>query len=54
VTSLKPSLRLLDGLAMVVGIMIGSGIFRTPGLIARQLGRAAGSRTLRPARNYSH
>ena len=38
-TSLKPSLRLLDGLAMVVGIMIGSGIFRTPGLIARQLGR---------------
>ena len=24
---------------MVVGIMIGSGIFRTPGLIARQLGR---------------
>ena len=24
---------------MVVGIMIGSGIFRTPGLVARQLGR---------------
>ncbi len=36
---LQRSLRLFDGLAMVVGIMIGSGIFRTPGLIARQLGR---------------
>lgn len=39
VTTLRQSLRLFDGLAMVVGIMIGSGIFRTPGLIARQLGR---------------
>ncbi|HEU5260623.1 MAG TPA: amino acid permease [Gemmatimonadales bacterium] len=28
-----------DGLAMVVGIMVGSGIFRTPGLVAAQLGR---------------
>ena len=36
---LRQSLRLFDGLAMVVGIMIGSGIFRTPGLVARQLGR---------------
>lgn len=36
---LKRSLRLFDGLAMVVGIMIGSGIFRTPGLVARELGR---------------
>ncbi len=36
---LKRSLRLFDGLAMVVGIMIGSGIFRTPGLVAQQLGR---------------
>jgi len=36
---LKRSLRLFDGLAMVIGIMIGSGIFRTPGLVARQLGR---------------
>ena len=36
---LKRSLRLFDGLAMVVGIMIGSGIFRTPGLVAHQLGR---------------
>src|SRR5438105_11453584 len=39
VTDLKRSLRLVDGLAMVVGIMVGSGIFRTPGLVAAQLGR---------------
>ena len=38
-TELKKSLRLIDGLAMVVGIMVGSGIFRTPGLVAAQLGR---------------
>ena len=36
---LRRSLRLFDGLAMVVGITIGSGIFRTPGLVAHQLGR---------------
>ena len=36
---LKRSLRLWDGLAMVVGIMVGAGIFRTPGLVAAQLGR---------------
>ncbi len=30
---------MIDGLAMVVGIMIGAGIFRTPGLVATQLGR---------------
>src|SRR5437016_4248496 len=36
---LRRSLRLFDGLAMVVGIMVGSGIFRTPGLVAGQLGR---------------
>ena len=36
---LKRSLRVYDGLAMIVGIMIGSGIFRTPGLVARELGR---------------
>lgn len=36
---LKRSLGLFDGLAMVVGIMVGSGIFRTPGLVAAQLGR---------------
>src|SRR5213595_3393208 len=40
VTDLKRSLRLFDGLAMVVGIMVGSGIFRTPGLVAAQLGRS--------------
>lgn len=28
-----------DGLAMVVGIMVGAGIFRTPGIVAAQLGR---------------
>jgi APA family basic amino acid/polyamine antiporter len=36
---LKRSLRVRDGLAMVVGIMVGSGIFRTPGPVAAQLGR---------------
>jgi APA family basic amino acid/polyamine antiporter len=30
---------LFDGLAMVVGVVVGAGIFRTPGLIAAQLGR---------------
>src|SRR5438093_1314538 len=39
-TDLKRSLRLFDGLAMVVGIMVGSGIFRTPGLVAARLGRS--------------
>ena len=39
VTDLKRSLRLVDGLAMVVGMTIGSGIFRTPGLVAAHLGR---------------
>jgi APA family basic amino acid/polyamine antiporter len=38
-TDLKRSLRLFDGLAMVVGVVVGAGIFRTPGLIAAQLGR---------------
>jgi APA family basic amino acid/polyamine antiporter len=38
-TELKKSLRLVDGLAMVVGITVGSGIFRTPGLVAAELGR---------------
>ena len=28
-----------DGLALVVGIMVGAGIFRTPGLVASSLGR---------------
>src|SRR3989442_13116200 len=38
-TELKRSLRTIDGLAMVVGIMVGSGIFRTPGLVAAYPGR---------------
>ncbi len=38
-TDLKRSLRFGDGLAMVVGITIGSGIFRTPGIVAARLGR---------------
>jgi len=39
VTDLKRSLRLFDGLTMVVGVVVGAGIFRTPGIIAGQLGR---------------
>ena len=38
-TRLKRALRTADGLAMMVGIIVGSGIFRTPGIVARQLGR---------------
>lgn len=30
-----------DGLSLVVGIMVGAGIFRTPGLVASSLGRPA-------------
>jgi APA family basic amino acid/polyamine antiporter len=37
--TLRRSLRTTDGLAMVVGIMVGSGILRTPGVVAAQLGR---------------
>ena len=36
---LRRSLRAMDGLAMVVGIMVGSGIFRTPGVVVGLLGR---------------
>ena len=36
---LERTLRTADGLAVVVGIMIGSGIFRTPGIVAAHLGR---------------
>ena len=36
---LRRTLSLRDGLAIVIGIMISAGIFRTPGLIAAQLGR---------------
>src|ERR1041385_3569946 len=38
-TDLKRSLRLPDGLAMVVGMTVGAGIFRTPGIVAARLGR---------------
>src|SRR3989475_9635017 len=38
-TQLKRSLRVVDGLAMVVGIMVGSGSFRPPGLVAASRGR---------------
>src|SRR5204862_5901482 len=36
---LKRSLRLADGLAMVVGLTVGAGIFRTRGIVAARLGR---------------
>jgi basic amino acid/polyamine antiporter, APA family len=36
---LKQTLGTYDGLAVVVGIMVGSGIFRTPGLVGAELGR---------------
>ncbi|MGH7751730.1 MAG: amino acid permease, partial [Gemmatimonadales bacterium] len=36
---LRRRLNAVDGIAMVAGIMIGTGIFRTPGLVAGQLGR---------------
>jgi len=36
---LRRSLRLRDGLAVVIGITVGSGIFRQPGVVAAQLGR---------------
>lgn len=36
---LRRSLKLRDGLAIVIGIMVGSGIFRQPGVVAAQLGR---------------
>jgi len=39
VLRLARSLRMVDGLAVVVGIMVGSGIFRTPGTVAALLGR---------------
>src|SRR5690349_5972550 len=39
VLRLARTLRTGDGLAVVVGIMVGSGIFRTPGSVAALLGR---------------
>jgi len=41
VSVLRRTLRTGDGLAVVLGITVGSGIFRTPGLVAGQLGRPA-------------
>ena len=41
VTELRRRLGTGDGLAVVVGIAVGSGIFRTPGLVAAQLGHPA-------------
>src|SRR5712664_304470 len=38
-TELKRSLRLTDGLAMVVGMTVGAGIFRTARIVAARLGR---------------
>ena len=40
-TRLQRSLGTVDGLAVIVGIMVGSGIFRTPGVVAGLLGRPA-------------
>jgi amino acid transporter len=37
--ALRRTLVTADGLAVVLGITVGSGIFRTPGLVAAQLGR---------------
>jgi basic amino acid/polyamine antiporter, APA family len=38
---LAKTLRWGDGLALVVGIMVGAGIFRTPGLVAGTIGHPA-------------
>ena len=37
-SEMKRVLRIRDGLAITVGIVIGAGILRTPGLIAEYLG----------------
>lgn len=39
VRRLRQSLRTLDGVAVVAGIMVGTGIFRTPSVVAGMLGR---------------
>jgi basic amino acid/polyamine antiporter, APA family len=39
VSRLRQSLRTLDGVAVVVGMMVGTGIFRTPSVVAGMLGR---------------
>src|SRR5215470_13192385 len=35
---LQPTMGLFSGMAMVVGLMIGSGIFSTPGIILTSVG----------------
>ena len=40
VYQLRRVLRVRDGMAVTVGIVIGAGILRTPGLIAGHLGNA--------------
>jgi hypothetical protein len=30
----KPALRMIDAIALIVGIVVGAGIFRTPSLVA--------------------
>ncbi|NEW89796.1 amino acid permease [Rhodopseudomonas sp. WA056] len=37
----RPSLSLLDGIAMVVGVVVGIGIFKTPSLVAANVGSEA-------------
>lgn len=34
----RPSLSLLDGVALVVGVVVGAGIFRTPSVVASHAG----------------
>ncbi|BAY59184.1 putative amino acid transporter (plasmid) [Leptolyngbya boryana NIES-2135] len=39
-TTLKPTLSLLDAIALIVGLVIGAGIFETPALVAANAGSA--------------
>ncbi len=41
-TSLKPALTFFDAIAIIVGIVIGAGIFETPALVAANAGSASG------------
>jgi len=40
VTALKPTLRVIDTVALIVGLVIGAGIFETPSLVAANIGNA--------------
>ncbi|MBD0344504.1 MAG: amino acid permease [Coleofasciculus sp. Co-bin14] len=42
VTSPKPALTFFDAIAIIVGIVIGAGIFETPALVAANAGSASG------------